>query len=340
MRWVMKFAKWLGAAVLALATLSAIYQQIGTAFDTRLAPPPAEMVMVRGHAVHLVCTGIGTTTYLLDAGAGAGTFEWWRLQPLLARTAHVCAFDRSGLGWSDASGGAHDAAASADELAALVRTAKIPVPFVYVGHSLGANIAMVYRKKYPRDVAALVLLEPGNPQDLLEDFHGTRAEAMHQTSDCRMLCRLAGAAAYVGIPRLAALFMIKDGKSLSGGSLLQYRASLGRPAQTMALVASYVYAIPATAYEDMDVHSFGSTPVVVFASSERFRGDGFRSDSEYQRWRIAQHSYLASLAAMSTHGTGPIVVPNSTHSSMVMGERGSHFLAAGILRYAATRSGS
>jgi pimeloyl-ACP methyl ester carboxylesterase len=337
MRRVTRIAKWLGTGLFVLAALGAIYQQIGSALDARLAPPRGDMIAVDGHAVHLFCTGSGTRTYLLDAGAGGGVFEWWRLQPLLAKTGRVCAFDRSGLGWSDPSGGGHDAATSADELAALVRAAKIPAPFVYVGHSLGANIAIVYRKKYPRDVSALVLIEPGDPKDLLEDFHGTRAEAMAQTSDCRILCCLAGAAATIGIPRLAAQFLITGGKSLSGDALRQYRAILGRPAQSMTLVASYIYALPKTAYENLDVHSFGNTPVVVFASSTQSKGDGFDSDSEYQKWRKVQHAYLASLAAMSTRGIGPIIVPNSTHSSMVMGEQGSEFLARQIARYAPAR---
>jgi pimeloyl-ACP methyl ester carboxylesterase len=334
MRWVKRIAKWLGVGLFALAALGAIYQQIGSALDARLAPPPGEMVDVNGHRVHLFCTGSGTRTYLLDAGAGAGVFEWWRLQPLLAETGRVCAFDRPGLGWSDPSGGGHDAATSADELAALVRAAKISTPFIYVGHSLGANIAIVYRKKYSRDVSALVLIEPGDPKDLLEDFHGTRAEAMKQISDCGSLCRLAGAAAYIGIPRLVAQFLITDGKNLSGAAIRQYRASLGRPAQSMALVASYIYALPQTAYENLDVRSFGNTPVVIFASSNRFKGDGFDSEGQYEKWRRTQHAYLASLAAMSSHGVGPIIVPNSTHSSMVMGERGSEFLAKQIARYA------
>ncbi|HEX9158715.1 MAG TPA: hypothetical protein VF835_00685, partial [Rhizomicrobium sp.] len=175
-----------------------------------------------------------------------------------------------------------------------------------------------------------------DPKDLLEDFHGTRAEALEQTSDCRVLCRLAGAAAYIGIPRLAARFLITGGKNLSGAALQQYRAILARPAQSMAMVASYIYALPKTAYENLDVHSFGNTPVVTFASSERFKGDGFKSDGEYQKWREAQRVYLASLGAMSTHGKGPIVVPNSTHSSMVMGERGSEFLARQIAQFATT----
>jgi pimeloyl-ACP methyl ester carboxylesterase len=335
---IFKGLKWLGLGLLVLLVVGAIYQQIGAALDAKLAPPADQMVSVNGHAVHLDCVGNGQRTYVLDAGAGAGAFEWWRLLPLLAKTGRVCAFDRPGLGWSESSGGTHDAVASAHELAGLVRAAKIPVPFIYVGHSLGANIGIVYRDLYPHDVAGLVLIEPGNPKDLLEDFHGTRDEAMGQRPDCGFICYTAGAAAYLGIARLSVLIAVPGGKNLSGPALNEYRAILARPSHVMATVSSFIDALPKTAYEDMGVRTFGNTPVVVFASSKRFNGDGFDSQADYDKWRIEQHAYLASLAAMSAHGAGPIAIPDSNHSSMVMGERQSVFLAQEILRFA-TRSG-
>lgn len=334
---ILKGLKWLGVSVLVLLAAGAIYQQVGVALDAKLAPPSRELISVNGHAVHLDCRGKGPRTYLLDAGAGAGAFEWWRLQPLLAKSGRACAFDRPGLGWSEPSGGAHDAAASARELAALVRVAKIPAPFIYVGHSLGANIAIVYRELYPHDVAALVLIEPGNPKDLLEDFHGTREQAMRQP-DCGLLCYAAGAAAYLGVARLGAAIAVTGGKNLSGPTLTEYRAIMARPSHVMATVSSFVDALPKTAYEDMDVRSFGDTPVLVLASANRFKGDGFDSQVDYDKWRIGQHAYLASLAAMSAHGMGPIVIPDSNHSSMVMGEPQSFVLARYILGFA-TRNG-
>jgi pimeloyl-ACP methyl ester carboxylesterase len=323
---------------LVLLVVGAVYQQVGAALDAKLAPPAGDMVSVNGHAVHFDCMGDGPRTYLLDAGAGAGAFEWWRLQPLLAKSGRACAFDRPGLGWSESSGGTHDAAASAQELAGLVRASKIPVPFIYVGHSLGANIGIVYRNLYPHDVAALVLIEPGNPKDLLEDFHGTRDQAMRQRPDCGLICYAAGAAAYLGVARLGVLIAVRGGKNLSGPVLIEYRAIMARPSHVMATVSSFVYALPKTAYEDMEVRTFGDTPVIVFASSERFNGDGFDSWADYDKWRIEQRAYLASLADMSAHGTGPIAIPDSNHSSMVMGERQSVVLAQEILGFA-TRNG-
>ena len=335
---ILKGLKWLGLGLLVLLVVGAIYQQVGSALDSKLAPPAGQMVSVNGHAVHLDCIGNGRRTYLLDAGAGAGAFEWWRLQPLLAKSGRACAFDRSGLGWSESSGGTHDATASAHELAGLVRAAKISVPFIYVGHSLGANIGIIYRDLYPHDVAALVLIEPGNPKDLLEDFHGTRDEAMGQRPDCGLICYAAGAAAYLGVARLGVLVAVPGGKNLSGRALGEYRAILARPSHVMATVSSFIDALPMTAYEDMNVRSFGDTPVIVFASSQRFNGDGFDSQADYDKWRIEQHAYLASLATMSAHGTGPVIIPDSNHSSMVMGERQSAVLAHEIFEFA-TRNG-
>src|SRR5262249_54686436 len=193
--------KWLGAGLAALIVAGAVFQQIGLVLDQRVAPPATDIVSVSGRAVHLACSGRGARTIILDAGAGAGVFEWFRLQPMLASSARVCSFDRAGLGWSDAAQGGYDGRAAAEQLAALVKSAHIPTPFVYVGHSLGANFAEVYWARHPGDVAALVLIEPGVPSDLLEDFHGTRNEAM-ASADCNYMCYGASAITALGLARL------------------------------------------------------------------------------------------------------------------------------------------
>jgi pimeloyl-ACP methyl ester carboxylesterase len=323
-----RIGKWLGLFVLSLLLAGAVYQQIGLALDSRLAPPADQMVAVNGHSVHVLCMGQGPRSYVLDAGASAGTFEWWRLQPLLAKTGRACAFDRSGLGWSESSGGAHDGATAADELAALIRAAKIATPFVYVGHSLGANFATIYYARHPQDVSALVLIEPGLPRDLLEDFHGTRADAFAAT-DCGATCYAAGAATDLGVTRLAAWIMIKPGHSLSGPALDAYRAELGRASATMATAAS-LNALPKTAYEELDVHSFGDTPVLIFASSQPRPPEGSETIADVKKWRAGQLATFAALAATSTHGKGPITIPDSSHSSMVMGEHQSAAMAQAI----------
>lgn len=44
-------------------------------------------------------SGSGSQTVMLEAGAIADSFTWYRVQPLLAARARVCAYDRAGLGF-------------------------------------------------------------------------------------------------------------------------------------------------------------------------------------------------------------------------------------------------
>jgi pimeloyl-ACP methyl ester carboxylesterase len=328
-RLIRKILKWLGIGLFTLLVAGAIYQQIGLLLDNQLGPPQSQIVNVEGRAVHVACAGQGPRTYVLDAGAGAGVFEWWRLQPLLLSSGRVCAFDRAGLGWSAAADGGHDGLAAANQLAALVKEAKIPTPFVYVGHSLGANFAMIYFAQYPHDVSALVLIEPGDPKDLLEDFHGTREEAM-KAADCDMSCYAVGAATFFGVIRIAALTI--GHKTLDERTRSIYQAELARPSNMMTALAS-LNAVTKTAYENLDIHGFGDTPVLTFASSEPREPEGKETVEDVKNWRVRHFAYLASLAAMSTHGKGPITIPNSTHSSMVLGEPQSAVLAHEIITF-------
>ncbi len=328
MKWLRRILKWAGLGLAGLVVAGAVYQQIGTMLDAGLAPPASEMVTVAGRSVHLKCVGEGPRTYLLDGGLGAGVFEWWRLQPLLARAGRVCAFDRAGLGWSMPATSVRDGAVAAEELAALVRTARIATPFVYVGHSLGANYAMIYAARHPGDVSALILVEPGMPKDLLEDFHGSRAEAM-AASDCGAGCYAAGAAAYLGITRLAAQILTPGSNNLAGRARDEYRAGLARPSTVMTMVKE-LNAVPGTAFEDLDVRSFGATPVLVFTSSRPRDPEGKETVSDVAKWRAVQLAWLASLAAKSSRGEGPVVVPDSSHASMVMGETQAEFMARTI----------
>jgi pimeloyl-ACP methyl ester carboxylesterase len=317
--------------LLGLLVVGAIYQQIGLMLDGKWTPGPDEMIDLGDRMVHLVCVGSGSHTYLLDAGAGAGTFEWWRMQTKLASSARVCAFDRAGLAWSTPAKGGFDGSAAAEQLSALVKGAGIATPFVYVGHSLGANFAMIYQARFPESVSALVLIEPGDPKDMLEDFHGTREQAM-RADDCDAMCYVAEVATLLGVVRLSAISA--GSKSFDGDVRAAYRATLARPSNMMTAVAS-LNATVKTAYENQDIRDFGATPVLVFASSAPRKPEGKETLEDVRLWRVGQLAYFGSLATMSTHGSGPVIIRDSTHSTMVTGERQSTELVQAIVEFIA-----
>ena len=329
MRLVSKVLKWLAMAIVVFMVAGAIYQQVGKMMDAKLAPPSDEMTAVNGRMIHVACLGTGNPTFVLDSGLGGWSVFWWRLQPLLAQAGRACVFDRPGEGLSDSARYAHDGVAAADQLAAIIAAARISTPFIYVGHSLGANFAQIYCTRYPAEIAGLVLLEPGDPKDLLEDFHGTRGEAL-AAPDCDWTCYAAGAMGYLGVTRLVA--NIAPGRHFPGSMKAQYRAGLARPSHWIN-VAAYNAALPKTAYENMEVRSFGDTPVLVFSSSKLREPEGKETIEDVKAWREGYLAYLRSLAGKSSHGVGPIEVPNSNHAYMVLEEPQVAFVAKAIIEF-------
>lgn len=298
--------------------------------DSRFAAPGSEMFTVGGRRIHVACLGQGSPTYVLDGGLGAWSVHWWRVQAYLAKSSRARAVDRPGEGWSDAFGAGHDGASAADELVRIVKAANIAVPFWYVGHSLGANFAQVFYAKYPEQVAGLVLIEPGDPKNLLEDFHGSRAQAMN-APECGASCLAAGAAGYLGITRLVALSA--RGAHFPGAWKDQYRAGLARPSHWMNVVANFS-ALPATAYQDSDVNSFRDTPVLIFDSTLPRDPEGKETVADVRVWKRGQLNFLARLAAKSKDGIGPIHVPDSNHATIILGEAQAAFVARTIIEFA------
>ena len=82
-----------------------------------------------------------------------------------------------------------------------------------------------------------------------------------------------------------------------------------------------------------DVKSFGDRPVLVIASSDPRQPEGSETPRDVAVWTAGQRRYFAELARKSTHGTGPVIVPHSTHGSMTVGPAGLQ-TAALVLSFA------
>lgn len=113
-----------------------------------------------GRSLNLRCSGSGPQTVMLEAGAVADSSTWFKVQPLLATHARVCAYDRAGFGFSSEGSLPRDLNADTSDLHALIQHAGLTTPLVMVGHSLGSNIVRLYASRYPADVSAMVLLDP------------------------------------------------------------------------------------------------------------------------------------------------------------------------------------
>ncbi len=129
-----------------------------------------------GRSMYLECHGAGAPTVILEAGLRSRSDIWSeRLDETptgptvfagVARSTRVCAYDRPGttLGATEFSRSSpvpmpRTAADAVSDLHRLLRVARVPGPYVLVGHSTGGLIVRLYASTYPRDVVGLVLVD-------------------------------------------------------------------------------------------------------------------------------------------------------------------------------------
>jgi len=128
-----------------------------------LPPPPGRLIDLGSHRLHLYCTGAGSPTVVLEAGLGGLSLEWRAVQSALAAERRVCSYDRAGYGWSDPGPAPRTVDRIAAELRAMLERAGESPPYAIVGHSFGGYVAQLFAKRYPREVAGVVLVDSSHP---------------------------------------------------------------------------------------------------------------------------------------------------------------------------------
>ena len=81
----MRGLKWLLGALVALATIGALYQIAGMVFDRKEHSAPGQLIDIGGHRLHLYCIGQGSPTVVLEAAAPGWSLYWSLVQPEVAR---------------------------------------------------------------------------------------------------------------------------------------------------------------------------------------------------------------------------------------------------------------
>ncbi len=154
--------------ILLLVLSGLIYQALGTAAHARRFPAPGRMVDIGARRLHLVESGGGHPTVIFESGISASSLNWTHLRNEVARFTRACAYDRASLGWSDRAASPPALSQIVDDLHALLTAARIPGPYILVGHSFGGLVVRCFARKHPRNVAGLVLIDPLPASEWLE----------------------------------------------------------------------------------------------------------------------------------------------------------------------------
>jgi len=150
--------------VLLLAIAGTIYQTAASEADQRNFPAPGNLIDVGGFKMHINCMGEGSPTVILEAMSGGASPYWGWIQPEIAKSTRVCAYDRAGFYWSETDPEAQSLARTVRNLHTLLENANISGPYVLVGHSIGGVYMRQFATDYPGQVAGVVLLDVAHPQ--------------------------------------------------------------------------------------------------------------------------------------------------------------------------------
>ncbi len=121
---------------------------------------------VQGRQVESLVGGSGRPVIVFENGLGA-TLDWWaKVWPDAVQASTALAYNRAGYGHSAATEQPRDGTHAVAELRALLQARQLPPPYILVGHSLGGLYMQLYARQYPREVAALVLVDSTHPEQL------------------------------------------------------------------------------------------------------------------------------------------------------------------------------
>jgi pimeloyl-ACP methyl ester carboxylesterase len=272
--------------------------------EPELASPPGKLIDVGGRRLHLLCSGKGAPTVVLEAGASAFAIDWTLVQRELDRANRVCSYDRAGMGWSDSSTAANRASEGSD-LHNLLSAAGERPPYVMVGASRGGLLVRAFAADYPDEVVGFVLVDPASEDRLFTMLNGDAVLIASLTPE---QLRFTMPRQPVAIPRRApqtgspfdrlppALYAqrIKLDERLiaSVPSIMMPDAIAAAQERERALLARLLASRSATP------HPLGDRPTVVLS-----RGDDPNAERE------AVHAALAGLSTNSRHS----IVPHAGH---------------------------
>lgn len=244
----MSIGLWLLAAIAALLLSGRLYQLLGALSDRRKYPPPGRMIGGSQGRLHLNVRGEGAPAVFLEAGIAATSLSWAHIQAGVAAYTAAASYDRAGLGWSDRHGTPRTVENLLVELDHVVDASGLPAPLVFVGHSFGGYLLRHYAAFRPGKVAALVLVDPMDPDEWAASTPGSTHKLARGVMMSRWGARMAG----IGVVRLALDSLMAGSRTLP--KLIARGVSTGRGAAFTEQLVGQVRKLPPEVWPMVKAH--------------------------------------------------------------------------------------
>lgn len=303
---------------LSLLLLQAALQLLCIRIDSRKFRAPGRLVDLAGRKVHVHQAGSGAPAIILEAGIAASSLNWSLLQPKLAEFTTVYSYDRAGLGWSSATGRQCRLSQMADELREWIEAMRVPAPYVLAGHSYAAYVLRLYARRFPHDVAGIILMDPLTPEEWIKPDRAQRWQIRRAV----WFSRAGAVVSALGVLRFC-LWLLQRGNnaiprrvlsSFGAGARDTVERILGElaklPPQTVRLIrerwghpkfflvmARYIQTLPACAAETSACDIPAHIPVTVISGAHQ------------PELRMAEHKALAAHSIQGRH----LIAANSAH---------------------------
>ncbi len=159
----------IGMVILTTLIIGAIYQRASTLINDYRYPPLGKLIDIGPCKLHIQVSGQGGPTVVLDAGMGGTSLSWALVQSELSKHTQVCSYDRVGYGWSEEASSQRTSQSIIKELHTLLHNARIPGPYILVGHSFGGCNMLLFAHQYPEETAGVVLVDSVH-EDMVEEL--------------------------------------------------------------------------------------------------------------------------------------------------------------------------
>jgi pimeloyl-ACP methyl ester carboxylesterase len=116
-----------------------------------------------GAQLEFVSQRVSEPTVVFANGLDGHIELWQKVLSKVSKTNSIFTYNRPGVGKSDTTDNPRDAEQIVEELRSYLKELTIRPPYVLVGHSLGGLYMQLFARKYPSEVAGLVLVDSTHP---------------------------------------------------------------------------------------------------------------------------------------------------------------------------------